>query len=1446
MTVTVVMWVGYWKRQSLLISLILVPIYLALSPIRSNVPCSFRLGSGASWLEFPNQRFTVTDSGALARRGTMGAVSPLRRLAEPRSSWLTSSWSRTGVAEMRESRQETPSSWQLASQGVTGAAVLDNHSKWRLTSSRSRTGVAVEEYPKSISANDLIFQNFSDFSKFSEEDTEGITQGAPSEFITLHTEGITQGAPSEFSANFSERDNNTAVSTLARGSKGITQTALDEVASMGITHAMPTFKMTLPHSEQLVIAIIVVSILVVTSAAFCHMVNPGGDTNNRVPPRWGPERETTYSFKTYVTDLMLWVMLTDLAPHQQVAAIILRLEGAARELARTLTPQEITQGGMINGVMVDPVSYIVYGLHARFAQLGEESRLVAMTEMLSFARKPHESINEVLTRYEIVRQRARLEGQFVMSSEGCALQLLRACGVNTTQLMQLLQPFNTNLPRNEQELSAMANSMRRMGHILENTPGNIASSLRGHHRHGSHLLADVFVSMDSEQATAYQSSQGWNGQERNHDLWRNLTPAPEGMYDQYNANMYDQYNTSMYDQYNATAAPSQPASSSWETGYQGNWEWGNSGITTEAMNTAYLGNTGDLPEAEYETGTDTDTSSDSGHEQHDMSEHHGLNNEEASELAFWQYRTAKRKWRRITNKPTRKFRRLTRKIRRKGKGKGFRSSKGFGKGKGIFLSAEQEREAALTYLKGKGKGKRKGSSGKGTGRRKNPMGRDGQIMRCRVCGSDEHFAARCPQAGSGGSSSSGPQMFILQDSTDGPLSDLLRASERPNSQTMNPERSSLNFHFLALRTQETREEDPLAASDPWQASGSSSGNSHFGPSRPRNGQGARRPGLRAPGEFISSSGAAPSRGFLPATPVAPEPAPQGTSFGGSAFMQQAHESGGFTTATAPPAPPAGQTVINSGTANLTDTQLQHLLTSHQLVHDLRDQHREHVRGRRAVAQGNNAAPLYTLPTFFQQMASSGPGPLAMGTSVTLPGTGVQAWMNNPPVADPATEGVPAAQVPQQNSLFTNGVAEALQEAAPTREVGNPFPVEDVRNAFLIPTPPEENHPPAPPEPVIPAPQTPVIFDGDNRSCTVCIQDFEHGQRVVRLRCRHVFHGDCWMAVHVSHTNRAAERLTLDNPECPNCRGVGEIIALWDFIDPQHVTQPGADNLLVGSGLDQLRGRPSEAGTSTPTRPRSESQWGTPDSNASRQNMYRAHRSRSASQLRPRHLPPSYLILPSTYLDANDWSVQDPSPGVGVSGDELSEIYHSGTRLPDGRPVLLIDPGSVGNLGGDRWARECAQVAIAHGRNPSQARRPRPLSVMGVGNGNQTCTHNCTLPIGLIRSNGEAHHGSFTTPVVENSDLPGLMGLHTMRNNRCVLDMVNLQLHMCGPDDVQLSVPAGTETYQLELAPSGHLVLPCGNFQSPPRNQLNTSELVLQSTTADNQVEQPSSSSGVHL
>ncbi len=119
----------------------------------------------------------------------------------------------------------------------------------------------------------------------------------------------------------------------------------------------------------------------------------GPNFNYRIPPAWTPENEISYSFRAYMTDMSLWILLTDLQPHQHCAAIIMRLGGAAREMARMMTPQEMTLGGVRNDIAVDPVTLLLSGLHLRFAALEEESRLTSMTEMLSFSRRPNENIS---------------------------------------------------------------------------------------------------------------------------------------------------------------------------------------------------------------------------------------------------------------------------------------------------------------------------------------------------------------------------------------------------------------------------------------------------------------------------------------------------------------------------------------------------------------------------------------------------------------------------------------------------------------------------------------------------------------------------------------------------------------------------------------------------------------------------------------------------------------------------------------------------------------------------------------------------------------------------------------------------------------------------------------------------------------------------------------------
>ena len=241
-------------------------------------------------------------------------------------------------------------------------------------------------------------------------------------------------------------------------------------------------KPTLVNTKRLKPVVGILPLVVILILLYMMPQQGGGgarDFNYRIPPAWSPEMESSYSFRAYMTDLSLWIMLTDLLPHQQTAAIILRLGGAAKEMARMISPQEMVNGGAINGVQVDLVTYLLAGLHTRFAALEEESRLSCMTEMLAFARKPGENINAVLARYETVRTRAAIEGQFVMSAEGCSLQLLRACGIQSQHLITLLQPFNGRLPNNDLEFNQMCTQLRRFGHISEGAEGNIAQALHG-------------------------------------------------------------------------------------------------------------------------------------------------------------------------------------------------------------------------------------------------------------------------------------------------------------------------------------------------------------------------------------------------------------------------------------------------------------------------------------------------------------------------------------------------------------------------------------------------------------------------------------------------------------------------------------------------------------------------------------------------------------------------------------------------------------------------------------------------------------------------------------------------------------------------------------------------------------------------------------------------------
>ena len=156
-------------------------------------------------------------------------------------------------------------------------------------------------------------------------------------------------------------------------------------------------------------------------------------------------------------------------------------------------------------------------------------------------------------------------------------------------------------------------------------------------------------------------------------------------------------------------------------------------------------------DGEDENGTDSDTASSDGNTAYPIPDGCSTAGEIAQKL-FWNYQRAKGAWRQWTGKPVRAVRRF---IRGKAASKGQHKGKGRGKGSGAFLAALSDDECEVFFGKSKGKGKSfkgkdgkggkgKRTSGKGFGRKRNPIGPDGTPMACHECGSEYHFADKCP------------------------------------------------------------------------------------------------------------------------------------------------------------------------------------------------------------------------------------------------------------------------------------------------------------------------------------------------------------------------------------------------------------------------------------------------------------------------------------------------------------------------------------------------------------------------------------------------------------------------------------------------------------------------------------------------------------------------------
>ena len=193
--------------------------------------------------------------------------------------------------------------------------------------------------------------------------------------------------------------------------------------------------------------------------------------------------------------------------------------------------------------------------------------------------------------------------------------------------------------------------------------------------------------------------------------------------------------------------------------------------------------------------------------------------------------------------------------------------------------------------------------------------------------------------------------------------------------------------------------------------------------------------------------------------------------------------------------------------------------------------------------------------------------------------------------------------------------------------------------------------------------------------------------------------------------------------------------------------------------------------------------------------------------RPDHLPPALPWWPTN--SGTDVGISD------ASGTEDTPYYLASTDLPGGRLGVIVDTGAWTNLWGLRFAMRLAHKAKQAALQPSEERLRTPLYVAGVGSGSQQANWELNIPIATTNRDGTTAQHSMRAPAVEGegSELPALLGLRSMQASNGVVETGVRQRRLTypGPGGYEITWAPGAVHFDLESAPSGHLLIPVDNY-----------------------------------
>ena len=203
-------------------------------------------------------------------------------------------------------------------------------------------------------------------------------------------------------------------------------------------------------------------------------------------------------------------------------------------------------------------------------------------------------------------------------------------------------------------------------------------------------------------------------------------------------------------------------------------------------------------------------------------------------------------------------------------------------------------------------------------------------------------------------------------------------------------------------------------------------------------------------------------------------------------------------------------------------------------------------------------------------------------------------------------------------------------------------------------------------------------------------------------------------------------------------------------------------------------------------------------------------SSAENALRAAAFEPQYVaITPATKRPT---AFEDLSPAHQKLWSFPWWMFHAQVRLASGQEGLLVDCGAMADLCGDRWASRVQQLAASAGQGTKWS-KIADVAVEGVGKSADIINDEITLPICLE----DGAVSFFKAIVAKDSELPALYGLNRMTQQQAIVDTGNDKLILPGPGGIRYTLSPGSRVYPLQRALSGHLLLPCAEWQKAQKS-----------------------------